>query len=212
VELEASGARLAARGRRGLLISPAHIGNWALLAAALRRRGLDGAVVGRRRRDDPSSDWLIEMRRAYGVTTIAQDERPRQLVELLRSGKTLGILCDLAVKQLDGEELPFFGLPAMTMTAPAALARAAHLPLVPVRCVARGERYVLSAEEPLHLDRDLARRDRGAATRELLTRMNAVFERWIRETPEQWAWHQRRWGGSTSTRSSTSSISNSRNP
>jgi lauroyl/myristoyl acyltransferase len=23
--------------------------------------------------------------------------------------------------------------------------------------------------------------------------MNAVFERWIRAAPEQWAWHQRRW-------------------
>jgi lauroyl/myristoyl acyltransferase len=76
------------------------------------------------------------------------------------------------------------------MSAPAALARAAKLPLVPVRCVARGKRYLLSAEQPLELDAAL---DRKAATLDLLARMNATFERWIRETPEQWAWHQKRW-------------------
>ncbi len=192
VELDASVARLdeLAREGRGLLICTGHLGNWELLAASLRRRGLNGAVVGRHRRDDPSSDWLIEMRRRYGVETLAQDDPPRRLLEVLRGGGTLGVLTDLAVKHLDGHMLPFFGVPALTMTAPAALARAARLPLVPVRCVAHGERYRMSVEEPLELSRE---GDRRAAARDLLTRMNRVFERWIRETPEQWAWHQPRW-------------------
>jgi KDO2-lipid IV(A) lauroyltransferase len=192
VELDASVERLdalAAEGR-GLLICTAHVGNWELLCAALRRRGLDGAVVGRHRRDDPSSDWLIDMRRNYGVTTLAQDEPPRRMLEVLRAGGTLGILTDLAVKRLDNVTLPFLGVPALTMTAPAALARAARLPLLPVRCIARGERYAMSVEAPLALDPELERR---AGARDLLQRMNAVFEGWIRETPDQWAWHQPRW-------------------
>jgi KDO2-lipid IV(A) lauroyltransferase len=96
------------------------------------------------------------------------------------------------VRRLDGEFLPFLGRDALTMTAPAALARATQRPLLPARCVfdrARG-RYVLSFEPALEPDPAL---DRRARTRDLTLRLNAVFERWIRAHPEQWAWHQPRW-------------------
>jgi KDO2-lipid IV(A) lauroyltransferase len=192
VELDPSAERLAARaaGGQGLLIATAHLGNWELLAAALRRRGLDGAVVGRHRRDDSSSTWLVEMRAGLGIATLAQDEPARRMLEILRRGATLGILCDLEVRRLDGRFVPFFGRPALTMTAPAALARAARTSVFPMRCVARGSRYLLSAAPPLALRPDL---DRDRAQEVLLGQLNAVFERWIREDPEQWAWHQPRW-------------------
>jgi KDO2-lipid IV(A) lauroyltransferase len=181
--------RVHARGR-GLIVCTAHIGNWELLAAGLRRRGLEGAVVGTRKQHDSSADWLVEMRRAYGVESLPQRSSPRQLLEVLRAGRTLGLLCDLEVRRIAGEFLPFFGMPALTMTAPAALARAAGLPLVPARCVLRGDRYHVLVDEPLRLDRSLERRE---ATRDMMRRVNAVIEGWIRADPEQWAWHQPRW-------------------
>jgi len=192
VELDPSVERLDALAAAGggVLIATAHLGNWELLAAALRRRGLDGAVVGRQRRNDSSSTWLIQMRRGLGIETLAQDEPARRMLRVLRSGATLGLLCDLEVRRLDGLFAPFFGRPALTMTAPAALARAARTPVLPVRCVARGARYRLSVEAPLELRADL---DRDAAQRALLGELNAVFERWIRADPDQWAWHQDRW-------------------
>jgi KDO2-lipid IV(A) lauroyltransferase len=195
VELDASIERLdavLARGR-GALVVTAHLGNWELLCAALRRRGHHGAVVGRVRRRDPSHAWLTEMRRAYGVETIAQDTSPREALRVLARGGVLGLLSDLHVKRLDHVTLPFLGRPAPTLTAPAAFARAHHAPLVPVSCVARDRgrgRYVLAVEEPLALRADLPRE---AAALELLTRLNDVYSRWIRAHPEQWAWHQRRW-------------------
>ena len=88
----------------------------------------------------------------------------------------------------------------------AAIARAHRAPLIPIRCIATPPRdrvtgssvdaaepegdYVLRVEEPLALDPSL---DRRAATLDVTERMNALFEAWIRETPEQWAWHQQRW-------------------
>ena len=193
VELDRSVERLdqVEAAGRGLLIATAHLGNWELLAARLRLRGHRGAVVGRRRRRDSSSDWLIEARARLGVATLAQDEPARRALRILRDGGTLGLLSDLAVPRLDGVELPFFRHPARTMTAPAALARAARTPLVPVRCVLRRDRYRLLVDPPLALDDTLERR---AATRALLGALNATYERWIREDPEQWAWHQPRWG------------------
>ena len=177
---------------RGAIVVTAHLGNWELLCARLRRRGYGGAVVGLKKRRDPAADWLIEMRRAYGVTTLAQDSPPREVLRILQDGGTLGLLCDLEVRRLAGEFLSFFGTPALTMTSPAALARARKLPLVPIRCVKPpgSARYRLSVEQPLHLDAALDRRE---ATLDLMTRVNLCFERWIRETPEQWAWHQARW-------------------
>ncbi len=180
----------AARAGRGLLIATAHLGNWELLATALRLRGLDGAVVGLRKHRDPSSDWLVAMRAGLGVRTIPQDAPPREILGVLRSGATLGILCDLEVRRLAGMHVPFFGIEALTQTAPAALSRASRLPIHPVRIVARGRGYLILAEEALKADASLARE---AATADVLRRLNAVYERWIREDPSQWAWHQPRW-------------------
>ena len=182
-------ARELARGR-GALVVTAHIGNWELLAARLARMGHRGAVIGYRRPNDPSSAWLARMRAACGVATLDQDSDPREILAILRRGEVIGLVCDLEVKRLDGEFVPFFGRPAFTMTAPAALARAHAIPLLPAWCVRVGERYSLRFEEPLDLDPELPRRQ---ARTDLLARVNGVFERWIRAAPEQWAWHQPRW-------------------
>ncbi len=192
VKYDASCERLfeLTRAGHGALIATAHLGNWEVLACALRRRGLDGAVIGLRKHRDPSADWLVRMRAGLSVRTVAQDAPPREVLGVLRAGGTLGVLCDLEVRRLSGIHVPFFGVLALTQTAPAALARAAHLPIVPVRCVARGSGYVMFVDEPLQLSRTLERAD---ASLDLLTRLNATYERWIREDLAQWAWHQPRW-------------------
>ena len=137
------------------------------------------------------------------METIPQHSHPRQLVRALEGGRVLGVLCDLEVRRLAGEFLPFFGRPALTMTAPAALARARRVPLVPVRCVLPepgAPRYRVLFEPPLEYDLQRPRRE---ATRSLMLQVNELFEGWIREDPEQWAWHQQRWrtapGGVTTT-------------
>ena len=180
-----------ARGR-GALIVTAHLGNWELLAARVRRAGHRGAVVGFRRTNDSTARWFEDMRRGYGVETIPQSAHPRSILRALDAGRVVGLLCDLEVRRLDGIFLPFFDRAALTMTAPAALARAARVPLLPAHCTldARSGRYRLAFDAPLAPDEELERR---ARTIDLLARMNSVFERWIRAAPEQWAWHQPRW-------------------
>lgn len=192
VELDASLARLVAveRAGRGVLIATAHIGNWELLAAAVRLAGHPGAVIARQKPNDPIARWFTALRGALGVETLDQNAPPRRALEVLRDGRVLGVLADLAPRRLAAETLTFFGHPALCMTAPAALARAAKVPILPARCVAVGKRYRLSLDEPLALDPSLPHAE---ARSELTQRLHLVFERWIRETPEQWAWHQPRW-------------------
>lgn len=175
---------------RGAIIITAHIGDWELGCAALRRRGVTGSVVGLERRRDPSTNWLIDMRRGYGVETIPQDSNPRQLLRVLKRGEVLGLLPDLEVRRLAGEFVPFFGRAALTMSAPAALARASGARLIPMRCIQREQGYRLMFESPLG---EGAGAQGRAGTSSLLQEMNRTFERWIREDPNQWAWHQHRW-------------------
>ena len=193
VQLDPSIAHLegALANNRGAIVITAHLGHWEILAATLSRQlGQQGAVVGRFRRHDPSAQWLVDMRAQSGVETLPQDSAPRELLRVLQRGQVLGILSDLKVGRLHGIDLPFFGHQARTMTAPAALARASHAPIVPMRCVLRAGTYTLMAEDPIHLDPNL---DRDAAQRECLVRINQTFERWIREDPEQWVWYRPRW-------------------
>ncbi len=178
---------------RGVILATAHLGNWELIPPALVHMGEQGAVVGNFRKRDPSAQWIVRMRERLGVTTLAQDTNPKELLRILKDGHSLGLVCDLEVKRLDGEFTPFFGEPALTMTAPAALARASKAPIVPVRCVKTPdcpECYTILFDSPLEWDCNLPKPE--ARTR-LLTQLNATFEHWIRETPEQWAWYQPRW-------------------
>ncbi len=176
---------------RGVVVATGHIGNWELVAVALRELGYDGVVVGRQRERDPSARFLVDLRRAWDVESVPQDTAARPLLRVLGGGGIVGLLADLEVRRIAGVFLPFFGVDALTMTAPAALARASSAPIVPVRCVAEVDgRYRLSVDPPLAFD---ASRDPREATIELTRRLNQVYERWIRATPEQWAWHQSRW-------------------
>ena len=98
----------------------------------------------------------------------------------------------MEVRRLAGTFLPFLGTPALTMTAPAALARSSGCSILPMRCyLPRGAAgYRVCFEPPLSLDSDLPRKE---ATLDLTRRLSSVYEAWIRETPEQWAWYQPRW-------------------
>lgn len=174
--------------RGGAVIAAAHHGHWELLAVWLKRQGIEGAVVGR---GGPSGDWLAEVRGRHGVTTIPQDAPARRSLEVLRAGGVLGIVCDLEARQLDGVHVPFLGRPALTMTAPAALARAARVPIVPARCL-----EIAPGRYEVHLGARIEPPARGARSDEMLdalTQLNDRISAWIVEAPGQWAWHQARW-------------------
>ncbi len=183
-----------ARGRGVLIVTP-HLGNWELLAPKLVARGCRGAVVGRRRLRDPGGALLEQMRAPWGFETLPQDGSPREILRRLRDGQVIGILPDLEVPRLAGIRLPFLGKEALVMTAPAALARAARVPLLPATCVLdetagsgpnAHSPYRIRFAPPIER---LATDDNEPATRAWIS----VFENWIREAPSQWVWYQDRW-------------------
>ena len=107
----------------------------------------------------------------------------------LSRGGYLGMLMDQ--KMNDGIEARFFGRPAMTAPALAALALRFRCPVVPAHVQRVGPaRFRLVCEEPLDLP------DTGDRQADILAVTQAVndrLERWIRARPEGWLWLHRRW-------------------
>jgi KDO2-lipid IV(A) lauroyltransferase len=178
-------------GGCGVVLATAHLGNWELLGARLAsegtKRGVTPVAIGLDRHG-----WFRRLRGSYGVESLPQNISPRRLLEVLKAGRPIAVLADMEVRRLAGSFLPFFGVDALTMTAPAALARSAGCVILPARCyIPPGEdSYRISFDAPLKIRSELSRKE---GTLQLMRELNLVYETWIRETPEQWAWYQPRW-------------------
>ena len=111
----------------------------------------------------------------------------RATVKAMKSGRPLYYLPDLDYGRKESIFVPFFGVPAATITGLPRLARLANAAVVP--CVVRmgpgGEGYVLELGAPWA---DYPSDDVDADTR----RMNAWLEGVIRTMPEQYYWVHRR--------------------
>jgi KDO2-lipid IV(A) lauroyltransferase len=110
-------------------------------------------------------------------------------IGLLRQGGHLGIVCD-QVDDTCAFTVPFFGHQATFTPAPAVIARHVHARVWIARCLRRDRRsrFLIEVKE-LAIDKTS---DRALDMRNTTAAMARQFEQWIRDTPEQWMWWQRR--------------------
>ena len=172
------------------IIAAAHLANWEVLVGAAAQRGLDTAGVVREP-NNPLVRPLIDRLRgmAGGGRTPKGAAGAKKAIEVLRSDRVLGLLFDQ--KMNDGIPIPFFGIEAMTTTAPAQLALRFSCPLVAVRMERTGPgRFRMTAQGPL-TPPGTGNRQEDAAR--LTAELNRILEGWIRAKPEDWLWLHRRW-------------------
>lgn len=175
----------------GKVACAAHLANWELAIAPATRSGLAPWSIYKRLRN-PLVDADVHALRAHlytGGLVPKEAGVPRQFLRVIRDGGTVGLLTDL--RDGAGELVPFFGRPAHATTFPALLALSARSPIL-VSCMRRvgGVRFVQSYELVHMPDSGDRKADLIAVTAEV----QAVFERFIRQWPEQWMWAHRRWG------------------
>jgi KDO2-lipid IV(A) lauroyltransferase len=184
----------ACRGRgRPFVFVTAHLGNWDISAAAARHLGLPLTAVYSRPAN-PITHWLVQRRRrSLGCGFLANDDGMRPLLNELRAGRSIGLVVDLRVDS--GAIVPFCGHDTMTTLAPARLALKFGCPLVPVRVERlRAAQFRVTAYDPVRPDRGLAPETRARA---MMAKVNALFESWIVERPQEWQCFQNRWPQST---------------
>ena len=132
--------------------------------------------------------WLHHGRSRFNdQLLLSRHDGVRATVKAMKAGRPLYYLPDLDYGRKESIFVPFFGVPAATITGLPRLARLANAAVVP--CVVRmrpgGEGYVLELGEAWA---DYPSDDVEADT----LRMNAWLEGVIRTMPEQYYWVHRR--------------------
>lgn len=175
---------------KGIVLVTGHIGNWEIMAIALRIKGCPGVAVGKRIYFHKYDEYLNSLRRHHDVHIVYRDESPRKILKLLKSNNLVGIVADQDVDSVEGVFVNFLGRKAYTPAGPAVLAKATGAPLIPVVMIRDGRRHRLIVNEPIELA------DTGNKEADMVTntqRWSDVLESYIRKYPDQWVWMHRRW-------------------
>jgi KDO2-lipid IV(A) lauroyltransferase len=174
--------------KRGVVAVSGHTGGWemAMLAVAAGFQ-VPVTVVSR---DDPLNRFSDSVRRHFGINTVYKKGAFPAMMQALRQGRIVLMTVDMS-RSKDEVEVRFFGKRAtMTMSA-ALLALRSRCPVVPALCHRRpdgGLTLRLGPAFKIKRTGDL-RADLQAGSQ----RMTDAVEEAVREFPEQWLWHQKRW-------------------
>jgi KDO2-lipid IV(A) lauroyltransferase len=113
----------------------------------------------------------------------------RVLTDFVRRGGRLGLVCDLFDRT--GLPVPFFGRDAKTQAIGAMIGRRVGSRIWMSRCKRIGTTSTFEIEiKELRVPRT---KNIGEDVRWIMIEMQKQFEAWVRESPEQWMWSNRRW-------------------
>lgn len=175
---------------RGCVIVSLHTGNWEVVAHPAGHFGLEvGGVY--QALSNPLSDAYVSRLRAPFFAGGLYPKGPytaRKLLALVRGGGVISFLADQ--RDVKGIRVPFFGHEAWANPFPAMLAQTCDVPLVAVRVIRTKGVHFRITGELVDIPRGGDRTEDAQAGTE---RLHEVFERWIREHPEQWMWIHRKW-------------------
>lgn len=185
------------RGKMGPAVGVTlHMGNWELAIWPFTEAGGEPAAIFRMVKNPYVDAYLRDQRKElfpgglFGKGQIEENQRTaRIMTDYVRQGGRLAIVSDLYDRQ--GIPVPFFGQPARSVMVPALIARRVGARIWMGRCLRIGSesRFRIELKE-LRVPRTANQAD---DIRETTAAMQAQFEAWIREAPEQFMWSNRRW-------------------
>src|SRR5438309_5034421 len=139
-----------------------------------------------RRLKNPFIDQHVRAARArFGLEVFERSEGFGKVIELLRSGGAIGILCDQHAGD-GGLWTPFFGRIASTTPLPALLARRTNAQVRAMAVNTSGfARWRAIVEPPVN--------GYANSIESLTARVNEIIEQQVRRAPEDWFWVHDRW-------------------
>ena len=182
-------SRALAAGTGAILIS-AHLGTWELGGLGLADLGYRVNVLTYREPDEQVNEQRKQGREARGIGVIfvdRDDSSPLAILEAVNALRRNEIVC--LVGDRDGSSntvtIPFFGRSTSLPAGAAHLALATGAPVIPVFVVLEHDgRYATLMEEPIFF-RAIPGHNREVL-QQGMTLLVAVFERYIRQYPDQW--------------------------
>lgn len=175
---------------RGVVVASAHLGNFELAGRVLAGR-YDVLDVVKPQRNRAFDRDLTALRHAHGIATVPMARAGRAVLAHLRRGGVVTFFIDQDAGAR-GLRLDFLGRAASTWPGAARFALRAGAPVVPAATARRADGHVLRIGRAIATEAGPAD---PAATWDLMERISAAVEAFVREDPEQWFWVHRRWKG-----------------
>ena len=180
--------------KNGVIIITAHFSNWELAAQFLPRHGYPMIAIGRE-----GNNKLIEknlttpFRERFGNKNVYKENAMISIVKGLRESKNIGLLIDQKSGGKSSMKASFFGHAADTTTSIATLKLKYNPVILPIFFPRNQDgTYSPLILEPVEYVADET--DDKRKKIELMTqRYNDIFEKIIREYPDQWFWMHNRW-------------------
>jgi KDO2-lipid IV(A) lauroyltransferase len=191
VEIEgAERVHQAHRDGKGALFITGHFGFWELHALAHGAFLYPMALVARPLDNPLLHDLLERVRTSTGNSVIYRKGGLRRILKALGSNQGVAVLIDQHIQSADAVIVTFFGRPAATTGAVAALAARTGAPVIPAFALPLPDgRYRLVYEQPVEPPAGDSPEDLRAFTQ----RCTNVLEMYVRRHPHLWLWMHRRW-------------------
>lgn len=170
---------------KGVLLVGGHFSHLELCARLVSQRIRIAGMY--RRMDSAVFEWAVLRARLHYADAMFEKDDIRGTVKYLRGGGTLWYAPDQDMRSKDNVFVPFFGVPAATITATHHLARMGNAVVIPFfhRRLPDNGGYALRLGAPLaHVPSDDVLEDTA--------RVNACIEQMVREAPEQYLWVHKR--------------------
>jgi KDO2-lipid IV(A) lauroyltransferase len=177
---------------RGVILFTGHVGAWELTSFGLSMSGHPLSFLVRRI-DNPKIEELIDRTRAHrGNRSIDKRFAAREMLKILQTGGTLGILVDLNTLDREAIFVDFFGLPAATTFMVAKLALRTGAEVLPVFAPwdKSKQKFLLQVGPALSFE---GTGEEQEDVRRLTQAFTKVVEDYVRRYPDQWLWIHRRW-------------------
>jgi KDO2-lipid IV(A) lauroyltransferase len=170
---------------KGVLLVGGHFSHLELCARLVSQRIRIAGMY--RRMDSDVFEWNVLRARLDYADAMFEKEDIRGTVKYLRGGGTLWYAPDQDMRSKDSVFVPFFGVPAATITATHHLARMSGALVIPFfhRRLPGSEGYMLRLGAPLQ---DFP----GADVRDDTARINRCIEQMVRAAPTQYLWAHKR--------------------
>jgi len=177
---------------KGLIILPAHYGNWEIMANAVGYLKIHTHFVAKRLKNPYLDKIINDYRCETGNSVIYTNGASKQMEEVLKKGGVIATLLDQKVPVHEGGILvDFFGREAATTPLLAKLHLMTGAPLVLVRCypLKHGRCRLVLGPEVLFDPSGNHDKDVHDLTQVCMT----AIESYIREKPQFWIWGHKRW-------------------
>ncbi|GGY34969.1 lipid A biosynthesis lauroyltransferase [Rhodanobacter panaciterrae] len=170
---------------KGVLLVGGHFSHLELCARLVSQRIRIAGMY--RKMDSAVFEWVVLRARLHYAAAMFDKDDIRGTVKYLRGGGTLWYAPDQDMRSKDSVFVPFFGVPAATITATHHLARMSGAVVIPFfhRRLPDGQGYALRLGAPLE-------NFPGTDVLDDTARVNACIEQMVREAPEQYLWVHKR--------------------